>query len=324
MDVTVLPKSSRVDDGPLLDSYSQTISSVAEVAGPAVVKLELASSQGRQAGESSGSGFFFTPDGYVLTNHHVIQGASSIHARLFEGERVSAQLVGSDPHVDIALIRLNASGFPALEFADSSRLKVGQVAIALGSPFGFHSTVTAGVVSAVGRSLRSVGGRMIHEVIQTDAALNPGNSGGPLLDSRGNTIGVNTAIIQGAQGLCFAVPANTVVRTFLALLKDGKVRRAYLGIGTQRASLARHTAHRLNSSQESAVFVISVEADSPAALAGVREGDMIVAIDDLPLASMDDLLDILDDSRIGRTCQLTVVRARSILNLSIKPGEAAR
>lgn len=310
------------NDQELLDAYSQTVAAVAEQVSPSVVKIAVQGSEPasepararrgppRQPGEStgSGSGFVMTPDGYVLTNSHVVHGAKRISAIFQDGQRARAQLVGDDPQTDLALVRIEAPNLTALSFGDSGALRVGQLAIAVGNPYGFDCTVTAGVVSALGRSLRTNTGHLIDDVIQTDAALNPGNSGGPLVDSRGRVIGVNTAMIMPAQGICFAIAANTVSFVMSKLIHEGRVRRSYLGVGGQTVPLHRRLVRFHALPAESGVFVASVEPNSPAGRAGLRDGDIIVAYGDKPIAGIDDLHRLLTEEQAGVGATLTLIR----------------
>ncbi len=310
-------------DRDLLDDYSRTVTSVAEQVSPAVVKLEVEgaspTSGGPESGLGSGSGFVVTPDGFVLTNSHVVAGAKRITLFLLDGRRVPAHLVGDDPDSDLAVVRIHESGLPAVHFADSSAIKVGQIAIAIGNPYGLNCTVTAGVVSALGRSLRTKYGRLIDDVVQTDAALNPGNSGGPLCDAHGQVIGVNTAMIMPAQGICFAIAANSATFIMSKLIHDGRIRRAHLGVAGQNVPLHRRVVrfHRLE--RESAILVVSLEPGGPAAAAGVREGDLIVAYAGKPVASLDDLHRLLTEEQAGIVAALTLVRGSEKPVVSVRP-----
>lgn len=318
----VMINAARIDksDRELLDAYSQTVTTVAEQVSASVVKIEVQG--GRRApeeGAGSGSGFVVTPDGYVLTNSHVVSGATRIQAIFQDGQRLPAHVVGDDPDTDIALVRLDATHLPALTFADSSALRVGQLAIAVGNPYGFDCTVTAGVVSALGRSLRTKTGRLIDDVIQTDAALNPGNSGGPLVDSRGRVIGVNTAMIMPAQGICFAIAANTVGFVMGKLIHEGRIRRSYLGVAGQTVPLHRRVVRFHGLPTESGVFVASVEAGSPAARAGLHDGDLIVAYGEKPIAGIDDLHRLLTEEQAGVGATMTILRNLQKQTLQVEP-----
>jgi S1-C subfamily serine protease len=273
--------------------------------------------------QGTGSGFIFAPDGFILTNSHVVHGASSMEAVLADGRRFPAECVGDDPDTDLAVVRVYESGLPAANLGDSSALRVGQLVIAIGNPLGFQYTVTAGVVSALGRSLRSQSGRLIDNVIQTDAALNPGNSGGPLVTSRGEVIGVNTAIILGAQGLCFATPINTAQYVVPRLIRDGRIRRGWLGIGGQNIKIPPHAAHVFGLNAESGVLVTSVERGSPAEKAGLSERDLIVGFAGRQIASIDDLHRALTDESIGARSQVEVIRHSEKLVLQVVPAEPA-
>jgi S1-C subfamily serine protease len=307
-------------DAPLLDAYSQAVVHATELVAPAVAHLQV-DLKGRQG---SGSAFLFTPDGLLLTNSHVVHGATAIRACFADGLTRQADLLGEDPDTDIAVIRIGASGLPAVKLGSSRAVRVGQLAIALGNPYGFQHTVTAGVVSALGRSLRSQTGRLIDDVLQTDAALNPGNSGGPLVDSRGEAIGVNTAIIPGAQGLCFATAIDTVKWVVMQLLKDGRVRRGYLGIAGANVPLARRFALHFQLANTHAVRVESLEPGGPAQEAGLRPGDRIVAFAGVPVNGIDDLHRTLTGQRIGEASRLRAVRGTGLVELEVTPVEAAR
>jgi S1-C subfamily serine protease len=278
------------------------------------------SSPGEMRG--SGSGFIFTPDGLILTNSHVVHDANKLNVALSDGRRLSASIVGDDPSTDLAVIRISAPGLAAARFGDSEKIRVGQLAIAIGNPYGFQYSVTAGVVSALGRSLRSSSGRLIDNVIQTDAALNPGNSGGPLVNSNGEVIGVNTAVILPAQGLCFAVAINTAKFVAGQLIQNGRIRRAYLGLGGQTVEIPRAIVRAQQLKIETGVLVISLEHGSPAERAELREGDVIVALDDNPVRSVDDLHRLLTGARIGAKCSIELLRQSQKMSLSVLAQEA--
>src|SRR5713101_3251997 len=282
---------SSTDDSHLLDDYSRTVTSVAERVSRSVVKIDVEQQRepGQAAHGGSGSGFVFTPDGFIITNSHVVHGASRIQVKTLEGESFIADLVGEDPDTDLALIRIDAPQLFAVTLGDSQSIRVGQLAIAIGNPYGFQYTVTAGVVSALGRSLRSQSGRLIEDVIQTDAALNPGNSGGPLVNARGEVIGVNTATILPAQGLCFAISVNTAKFIAGKLIKDGKVSRSYIGLAGQNVPLPRRIVRYYNLAVETGILVVSYEKNSRARKGGLREGDIIVGFDDRPIAGIDEI-----------------------------------
>jgi S1-C subfamily serine protease len=301
----------------VLDSYSQTVISVAEQVSPSVVRVDVEGvpePAGRRRAprpegpSGSGSGFVFTPDGFVMTNSHVVNKASKIEVSLPDGRRFPAHLVGEDPDTDVAVLRVYAPDLAAVAFGDSSRLRVGQLAIAIGNPYGFDVTVTAGVVSALGRSLRTKTGRLVDDVVQTDAALNPGNSGGPLVDGQGRVIGINTAMIMPAQGICFAIAINTASFVMGRLIRDGHIRRAYIGVAGQNVPLHRRVMRYHELATESGVFVVSVEPNGPAAEAGVREGDLIVKFGETAIAGIDDLHKLLTEERAGAATELTVIR----------------
>jgi S1-C subfamily serine protease len=302
------------------DAYSQIVVGVAERVGPAVVKIEGQSA--RRAGPGavgSGSGVLFTPDGFLLTNSHVVHGADSLTVTLADARRLPAHLVGDDPDTDLAVVRIHAPDLQVAPLGDSSRLRVGQLVIAIGNPYGWEGTVTAGVISAVGRSLRGRSGRLIDDVIQTDAALNPGNSGGPLVDSAGRVIGINTAMIGAAQGLCFAIAVNTA--TFVAgeLIRQGRVRRSTVGVGGQTAPILRRLVRHFDLPVDTGVLVVSVEPGTPASRAGVTEGDVIVWFAGQPVGGVDALVKLLTMERAGTPQPMTVLRGVRRLDLTITP-----
>ena len=316
----------------LLDAYSQAVVQAAERISPSVAFIEvikdsaaLMNRPGRSPREmrGSGSGFVLTPDGMILTNSHVVHDAGKLDVTLSDGRRFSSSIVGDDPSTDLAVIRIPAQGLLATPLGDSERIRAGQLAIAIGNPYGFQYSVTAGVISALGRSLRAASGRLIDNVIQTDAALNQGNSGGPLVNSLGEVIGVNTAVILPAQGICFAVAINTAKFVAGQLIKHGRIRRAYLGVGGQTVEIPRAVVRAQQLQQDTGVLVISVEPDSPAERAELLEGDVIVALDDKPVRSVDDLHRLLTDARIDTRCELTLLRRSQRINLALVAQEAA-
>jgi S1-C subfamily serine protease len=339
--------ASAPPDAPLLDAYSRAVTAAVEKVSPSVVNVEVHqalrtenararngephSRPGSEFPEKdrrgSGSGFVFTPDGLILTNSHVVHDATRIEVTLSDGRRLPAHTIGDDPATDLAVIRINLIGsdapaLQAVQLGDSQQLRPGQMAIAIGNPYGFQSTVTAGVISALGRSLRSYSGRLIEDVIQTDAALNPGNSGGPLVNSQGQVIGVNTATILPAQGLCFAIGINTAKFVASRLLRDGRIRRSYIGISAQTVPIHRRVVRFYNLPKETGVVVVGIEPNSPARAAGVREGDVIVALEEKPVAGVDDLHRLLTDAQVGMRSHLTVIRHTERLILSVVPEEA--
>src|SRR5262245_4349264 len=308
-------------DDELLDAYSRAVTGAVDRVSPAVVHLQsFRPVKGQERPVGSGSGVIFTSDGLLVTNSHVIHGASSVMAALMDGRTLPAYLVGEDPDTDLAVLQLHGDGLAHVPFGDSAKMRVGQLVIAIGSPFGFECTVTAGVVSALGRSLRSYAGRLIDDVVQTDAALNPGNSGGPLVTARGEIIGINTAIIPAAQGLCFAIASNTARFVVGELIRHGKVRRSYIGVGGQTAPLSRRVARFHQLAAETGIRVMTVEADSPARRAGLMEGDVIVALDGKPTPGIDSLHALLTAERIGTTAELTVLRRTEKHLLKITPA----
>ena len=315
--------ATNASDLALLDAYSRAVIEGVEKASPSVVHVKVSGHGRRGDSSGTGSGFIFAPDGFVLTNSHVVRGATRMEAVLNDGRRCPADLVGDDPDTDLAVLRIHESGLHAARLGDSAALRVGQLVIAIGNPLGFECTVTAGVVSAVGRSLRSQSGRLIDDVIQTDAALNPGNSGGPLVTAQGEVIGVNTAIILGAQGLCFATPVNAAQYVVPRLIRDGRIRRGWLGIGGQNQKVPPHAAHVLGMQAESGVLVISVEAGSPAEHAGFQERDLLVEMEGAPIASIDDLHKQLTTERIGKASAIVVIRHSERVTLTAVPVEPA-
>ena len=318
---------SSAPDEVLLDAYSQTVTQIAERATPAVVaiRVERESARGRGRGSRGGtggaSGFAFTPDGLILTNSHVVHDARVSSVATARGDEFDAERLGEDPHTDTALIRVGAP-MAALTLGSSNTLRVGQLAVAIGNPLGFDCTVTAGVVSALGRSLRASSGRLIDDVIQTDAALNPGNSGGPLMDSRGRVIGMNTAVIMGAQGICFAIGIDTVQRVAVELLRHGRVRRASLGIGAQTVAIPQRVRRHFALDQSAAARVMQALADKPAVRAGVETGDLIIGFDGQRVSGVDDLHRLLIGSRIGSSVPVELIRRERRLEVGITPVEA--
>jgi S1-C subfamily serine protease len=315
-------------DRPLLDAYSLAVTGAVERISPSVVNIEVHQSAGRsRSGEprerqGGGSGFVFTPDGLILTNSHVVHDAFRIAVTTTDGRRMPAALIGEDPASDLAVIRVDEPGLATAALGDSQKLRVGQIVIAIGAPYGFQSTVTAGVVSALGRSLRSYSGRLIDDVIQTDASLNPGNSGGPLVDSAGRVVGVNTATILPAQGICFAIGINTAKFVASRLLRDGRIRRSYIGVSAQTVPVHRRVVRFYDLPKETGAMVLSVEDDSPARRAGLRDGDIIIALEGQAVAGVDDLHRLLTEVRVGIGCPLTVLRWTEKLELRMLPEEA--
>jgi len=307
-------------DDSLLDSYSRRVTRVVQDLAPSVVNIEVRSPGGARAG--GGSGFVVTPDGFILTNSHVVHDARQIEITLGDGSKHAAQIVGDDPETDLAVIRTQAPALVPATLGDSDMIQVGQLAIAIGNPFGFQATVTAGVVSAMGRSFRARSGRLIDNIIQTDVALNPGNSGGPLASSAGEVIGVNTAVILPAQGLCFAIPINTAKWIAGRLIRDGRIRRSYIGVGGQNVPIHRRIVRFYNLPADTGVLVLTVEADSPAHRASVREGDLLVSFNGQAIASIDDLQRQLIDERVGQDCTMTLVRGTEKLDVAIFPAES--
>jgi S1-C subfamily serine protease len=310
-------------DAELLDAYSRAVIGVAERVGPSVVAINVTRQAGRAPNgvEGAGSGMLITPDGFVLTNNHVVEGSSSLEVALTDGRSFAAQVVGTDPATDLAVIRISDGGLPTVELGDSQGLRVGQMVIAIGNPLGFQSTVSAGVISALGRSLRTESGRLIDNVIQTDVALNPGNSGGPLVDSRGRVIGINTAMIFMAQGISFALPVNTARWVVSELVMHGRVRRAYLGIGAQSRPVNRSLQHRLALKGQSLVEVATVEPGGPAGRAGLRRGDLIFSLGGQPVANVDDLHRLLSKLPAGAPVEVKLLRDGSPEQIRVVPGQ---
>jgi S1-C subfamily serine protease len=315
------PPPVQPEDQALLDAYSRAVIDVVDRVGPAVVRLDVKAKDDRRNG-GTGSGVIVAPDGLVLTNSHVVGGASGVNVTTVDGRSVTARVVGDDPDTDLALVRVDASvTLPAAKLGNSKLLKRGQLVIAIGNPLGFESTVTTGVVSALGRSLRARSGRLIDDVIQTDAALNPGNSGGPLVSSHGEVVGINTAVIMGAQGICFAVAANTANFALGELVRHGRVRRAYIGIAAQQFTLSRRRQLAAGLAQESAVMIATAEPGSPADHAGLRSGDIILALDGAAVTGADDLIRLLAGDKIGRTVEVATLRNGEQRRVSLVPGE---
>lgn len=309
-------------DGELLDAYSQAVVDVVDRVGPAVVKVDVrGTSRGRRDG-GSGSGFVFTPDGLILTNSHVVAGGGDISVSLTDGRVLRADLVGDDPHTDLAVLRVTAPALASAPLGDSSRLRPGQVVVAIGNPFGFQHTVTTGVVSALGRSLRARTVRLLENLIQTDAALNPGNSGGPLVTSRGDVVGVNTAVILGGQGIAFAVPINTATWVISSLLRDGRVRRSHLGVAGQDVDVPRRLVREHALPRERGLLVTAVTPDSPADKAGLRPGDIVIGFGGTPVTGVDDQVRLLTDATIGVLTPVRILRQGAPRRIIVSPREA--
>ena len=309
----MIPETSLKSDEELLDAYSQAVIGAVDAVGPAVVRIEVA--------RGGGSGVIFTPDGFVLTNNHVVERGGALRVTLPDGRETEASLIGRDADTDLAVIRLGGSSLPWARFGDSRHVRVGQVAVAIGNPYGFHHSVTSGVVSAVGRSLRAQSMRLIEDVIQTDAALNPGNSGGPLVTTRGEVIGINTAVLAPAQGLCFAIASNTARFVASRLIRDGRIRRSYIGIVGNQMPIPRALARAHQLAVASGVRVASVAAGSPAAAGGVKEGDIVLGFDERPVGGVDDLHRQLTEERIGVPAKVIVLRAGERRQLTVVPAE---
>jgi S1-C subfamily serine protease len=314
-----------------LDAYSRVVSRVASLVTPSVVKIDNHRSAPQAQGPhrpsegvgGSGSGFVFTPDGFILTNSHVVEGATRLDVTFSDGRTVPGHLVGDDPGTDLAVVRVHDDVVSAT-LGDSSKVQVGQLVIAIGNPYGWKGTVTAGVVSALGRSLRTQSGRLIDDIIQTDAALNPGNSGGPLCDARGRVIGVNTAMIGGAQGLCFAIASSTAEVIAARLIRDGRVRRSYVGVGGQTVPIPRKVVRHHGLPLETGVLIVAVEPRSPAAAAGAFPGDVLVRFDGEPVGGIDALVRLLTEERVGKTAATLVLRGTRLVDLSVTPADSPR
>ena len=324
-------EDSQPTDESLLDAYSRAVIDAAERVSPSVVNIDVRKSlRGKQPQNygrpeelrGNGSGFIFTPDGFILTNSHVVHQADKIEVALSDGRRFQADLIGDDPDTDLAVVRINGPNLVPSPLGDSQKIRVGQLVIAIGNPYGFQYTVTSGVISALGRSLRSMSGRLIDNIIQTDAALNPGNSGGPLVSSQGEVIGVNTAMILSAQGICFAIGINTAKFVAGKLIKEGRIKRSYIGLGGQNVQLHRRLVRFHHLPVESGILVLSIEKNSPAQKAGLSEGDVIVGFDGKPVSGIDDLHKVLTEEKVGVRTPLTIIRRSEKLVLDIIPEES--
>jgi S1-C subfamily serine protease len=302
------------DDAALLDAYSSSVIHAVETVGPAVVKIDAA--------RGGGSGVLFTPDGLILTNSHVVEQSGPFTVVMTDGRSMRADLIGQDADTDLAVVRIDGSALPWATLGDSRAVRVGQIAIAIGNPYGFHHSVTAGVVSALGRSLRARSGRLMDDIIQTDAALNPGNSGGPLVTTRGEVIGINTATILPAQGLCFAIASNTARFVAARLIRDGRIRRSYIGLAGQSVPIPRAIARENQLAVTSGVFVISVEEDSPAATAGIKDGDVVIVLAGTAVTGVDDLHRLLTEERIGTATSVVILRAARRRTITVVPRES--
>jgi S1-C subfamily serine protease len=315
------PSSQSLREEDLLDAYSEAVIAVVEKVGPAVVSISVRQAGSRGAApDGAASGILLAPDGYILTNNHVVENAAGVEVGLRDGDTFQAEIVGTDPATDLAVVRVAANGLPVAALGDSDALRVGQLVIAIGNPFGFQSTVSTGVVSALGRALRSQTGRLIENVIQTSVPLNPGNSGGPLVDSRGRVIGINTAILGLAQGISLAVPSNTAQWVVSELLRNGKIRRAYLGLGAQARPVRRQAQHRYNLTP-TVVEVIYIERNGPAQHAGIVAGDLLLALNGQPVASVDDIHRQLAGTAAGARVALTIMRGSQRQEIQVVTGE---
>jgi len=322
------PLQARGDDYELLDAYSKAVVGVVDEVSPSVVNVYVSKKLQRQAYfggpdevRAGGSGFVFTPDGFILTNSHVIHDASKIEVTLYDGRHFPARVIGDDPDTDLAVLKVDAVGLAHATIGDSGALRVGQLVIAIGNPFGFNCTVTSGVVSALGRSLRTGSGRLIDDVIQTDAALNPGNSGGPLVNSRGEVVGVNSAVVLPAQGICFAIPSSIAKFVAASLIHDGKIRRSWIGISGQNVSLKPDVVKANQLPSDQGVLAVAIERYGPAERAGLLPGDVVIGIDERPIKCIDDLHKLLTEERIDKKAKLTVLRRYDKLSLDVVPEE---
>jgi len=311
------PVPHQPSDAEALDAFSNVVVTVAEKLRPAVVNLRVG--HGMRGG--AGSGVLFTPDGFLLTNHHVVRGSESVRVRLNDGSELPGRVVGNDPGTDLAVVQAEGDRFPFAQLGDSAKLKVGQLAVAIGSPLGFESTVTAGVISALGRTLRSVSGHLVDNIIQTDAALNPGNSGGPLVDSAGRVVGINTAIIQPAQGICFAIPGNTAKTILPQLLKHGRVIRGYLGLHARQVPIAPDRARKFELTQKTGVEILMLEEDGPAQNGGLWIEDVIISFGENPVTTVDDLQRLLTQLPVGKPASVGLLREGRRLERTVVPGE---
>ena len=309
-------------DETILDAYSQAVVGAVEAVSPAVVHVGVKGERRGRPAEGAGSGVILSPDGLILTNNHVVEGAREIRLTLADGRSFMGRILGTDPDTDLAVLRGDTSDhLPTAVLANSKQVRPGQVAIAIGNPLGFQSTVSAGIVSAVGRSLRAQNGRLIGDVIQSDTALNPGNSGGPLVNSSAEVVGINTAMIMGAQGISFSVASNTALHVLMQILAHGRVRRARLGIAGEQVPLLRRTAYRAGLTQTTAVAIRDVQAGSPAAQAGLRPADLIVSVDGESVTGVDDISRVLNHERIGRSVKVMLVRGEELVEVAVEPTE---
>ena len=318
------PTARVSDDDILLDSYSRAVVDTVDAVAPAVVHVEVAGVRQGRSAQGTGSGVVVSPDGLILTNNHVIDGSQAITVSLSDGRKFAARALGRDPDTDLAVLRgETGETLPAARIANSKQVRPGQIAIAIGNPLGFQSTVTAGIVSAVGRSLRAQNGRLIGDVIQTDAALNPGNSGGPLATSAGEVIGINTAMILGAQGICFSVASNTALHVLTQILAHGRVRRARIGIVAEQTTLPTRLVYKTGLTQSGGVRIREVQPDSPADAAGLKAGDLLVRLDGEQVTGVDDMFRMLDARRIGKVVSATLVRSGALVDVDLRPAERA-